>query len=164
MDYDDDDIVRTPDVASVFKTFITEKLRNVSISTQQKIINFQSWDWSTGFPRACLCEVVYLEDNAWMSSLYPTTTKIIMHGALYDGETLLFNPSIYFVGTDNKRSEVYIRQPTSEKLRAALQYFVSCAPPAASSPLHSRPLDNGSMMQRVHQILEVCERIDKKTT
>ena len=135
-----------------------------SKETFTKFINFKSWGWSPGFPSACYCEVVDIEDNAWMSSLYPTTTKIIMHGALYDGDTLLFNPSIYFVGTDDQRSEVYIRQPTSEKLRAALQNFVSSAPPAASSPPHSRPLDNGSMMQLLHQILEVCERIDKKTT
>jgi hypothetical protein len=172
MEWDDDDRVSTEAVVNVFKNFITDKLNKVTVSTPNAIIDFQSWAWSEGFPRTCFCEVVDRSKNEWMSSLYPRTVKIIMHGALYDHDTLLFNPSIYFVGTDNKRTEVYIRQSTSEQLRAALQNFVSShalgQPSAAPSPPQARPLDgetqNGSLMQLLHKILEVCERIDRKKT
>jgi hypothetical protein len=163
--------VWTADVAMVFRSFIHEQLgSHFKIPMTELLIPFSTWEWGVWFPPSCICNVVDLTTTSEIRSLYPNTAKIIMHGYITDySNDTVFEPSIYFVGPNNKRSASYIRQPTKEKLMEALKTSIPRAPEpnrAAPFPPHTRPLDgetqNGSMIQLLQKILEVCNRIDNK--
>jgi hypothetical protein len=170
MDSDTLPDVSNRDVAMVFRSFIHEQFSvPIEVRMEELLIPFRTWKWNEWFPSSCYCNVVDLSTHSEIRSLYPGTARIIMHGHVRYPNAMEYEPSIYFVDSNNKRHMSYIRQPTKERLMEALKTSIRSASgrnPTAPSPPHTRPLNdesqNGPMIQVLQQILEVCNRIDNK--
>jgi hypothetical protein len=157
----------TKDVAEAFCTYTREELGyEVGIRMSIEHIDCRKWGSSESCPPICSCNVVALSRNHQIQRLFPTTTaEIIMHGFITDSVTLKeFIPSIYLVNSrDRVTSWPPISARTLEGLMAGLKKAVDNATGRDTKGAARQPSDQPQMIEVLQKILEVCNRIDRKT-